>query len=237
MRRKLIAGLFALGILGVLSAALMGVSPSSAEADDDASMFEVSITNVTRGQTFTPILVASHKKGVKLFELGSPASEELAMLAESGATTPLSDLLEDMRKVKDVATSGGLLEPGHTVTVTVEAGDGFNYVSVASMLIPTNDAFFALNGVKVPNGGQWLEIGSPAYDAGSEVNDEDCMKIPGPVCGGEGFNTDDGEGYVHVHAGIHGIGDPKVDEAGRDWRNPVAFITVKKVNGDDEDDD
>ncbi len=35
------------------------------------------------------------------------------------------------------------------------------------------------------------------------------------------------EDYVHVHAGIHGIGN--LPAADRDWRNPVAQITIQRV--------
>lgn len=70
---------------------------------------------------------------------------------------------------------------------------------------------------------------SPAYDAGSEPNDEQCVNIPGPVCGGAGGSPDTGgEGYVHIHAGIHGIGD--LVAADRDWRNPVAKVVIKRVD-------
>ncbi|MCH6583458.1 MAG: hypothetical protein E2O37_00035 [Proteobacteria bacterium] len=70
---------------------------------------------------------------------------------------------------------------------------------------------------------------SPAYDAGSETNDESCANIPGPPdgCTGAGVSPDDdGEGYVHIHAGIHGISD--LIAADRDWRNPVARITIRR---------
>ncbi len=46
--------------------------------------FEVTFTNLTRSQTFTPILVTSHKQGFGLFELGEMASDDLAALAEGG---------------------------------------------------------------------------------------------------------------------------------------------------------
>ena len=70
---------------------------------------------------------------------------------------------------------------------------------------------------------------SPGYDAGSEPNDEDCDNIPGPVCGGEGASPDEGgEGFVHIQAGIHGIAD--LDPAERDWRNPVAEVTIRRVS-------
>ena len=191
--------------------------------------FEVTITNVTRGQTFTPILVASHKKGVKLFELGEVASDELATLAEDGDVAPLTGLLIGNPEVIDVADSGGMLAPGDSVTVVVDASHGAKQVSVASMLIPTNDAFFSLNGVEAPKGNKTVVYLSPAYDAGSEPNDELCAHIPGPACGGAGSSPGvGGEDYVHIHAGIHGIGDLDADMY--DWRNPVAQISIRRTN-------
>jgi len=191
-------------------------------------MYAVTITNITRGQTLTPILVATHLKGHPLFELGDPASVELATVAESGNTAPLADMLMSSGKAYDTASSGGLLGPGETVTVNVKMMDHFNYVSVVAMLIPTNDAFFAVNGMMGPKGKKMVKVMSPAFDAGSEMNDELCGNIPGPACGGEGASPDvDGEGYVHIHAGIHGIGD--LTAAEYDWRNPVAKITMKRI--------
>ncbi len=169
--------------------------------------YEITISNLTRGQTFTPILVASHSKHVKLFELGEAASVELSQLAEDGAVAPMKSILESDPRVGDVNNSGGLLKPGESVVVMVDAHYGARRISLASMMIPTNDAFIALNGVKVPRGHRTVTYQSVAYDAGSEMNDELCDNIPGPVCGGEGFPPDDGEGYVHIHSGIHGIGD------------------------------
>ncbi len=212
-----------------ISIILLGLLLSpGAFASDGSGMYEVRITNVTRGQSFTPILVASHRQGVRLFEAGQPASAELAALAEGGATTPLATKLTAMPEVLDTATTGGLLGPGQSVTVRVRMDDGFNHLSLASMLIPTNDGFISLNGVKGPRGREMMEIEAPAYDAGSEPNDELCANIPGPVCGGEGGSPDaDGEGYVHIHTGIHGIGNLVASD--RDWRNPVAKISVRRV--------
>jgi hypothetical protein len=202
-----------------------------------APRFEVTVTNLTRDQTFTPVLVASHREGVTLFTLGAPAGPQLATLAEEGATTPLAALLLATRGVRDVADSGappaGFVGPGQSKTVTVDAGGGADHISVAAMLIPTNDGFFALNGVQAPQGNAVLTYVSPAYDAGSERNDELCASIPGPnftECGGPGGGgqPEGGEeGYVHIHAGIHGIGD--LDASARDWRNPVALIVVRKI--------
>jgi hypothetical protein len=225
-----------IGIIGTLlllgSLMLAGGIAFAAEG----AAFEVTVTNVTRGQTFTPILLASHKAGVRLFTPGQPASEELAILAESGNVAPLADLLVSLPEVFEVTDTGTTLGPGQTVTVTVNTRGAFDHISVAAMLIPTNDGFFALNGVPGPTKPEQMTMFiSPAYDAGSEFNDEDCANIPGPpdVCSGEGVSdpASDDEGFVHIHAGIHGI-TTQLEPATYDWRNPVASIRVKRVVGD-----
>ncbi len=197
------------------SGMLMGTSYASEEK------YDVTITNLTRSEVFTPIMVATHKRSKKMFMLGSKASDVLAAMAEGGDTSGLSASLKPHKS----ASSGGLLEPGQSVTVRIHAMEK-NRISVAAMLIPTNDAFFAVNGMKLPK--HSMTVMSPAYDAGSETNDELCANMPGPVCGGAGGSpNDDGEGYVHIHAGIHGIGD--LAAADFDWRNPVAKITIRRV--------
>ena len=224
--------------ISVVAVSLLGATSFGADRSTyhkgKSPYYKVTVTNITRGESFTPILVATHKKGVKLFTPGSPASRELAMLAEGGATGPLGDSLAADPRVGHLATTGGLLGPGQTISVEIPYGRGHKYVSLAAMLIPTNDGFFSLNGVSGPTGSREIMYLSPAYDAGSEMNDELCISIPGGGdCAGQGFGEDDGEGYVHIHAGIHGTGD--LDDAEYDWRNPVARIIIKKMIMDDDD--
>ncbi|KPK40095.1 MAG: hypothetical protein AMJ69_03725 [Gammaproteobacteria bacterium SG8_47] len=195
-------------------------------ASADGARYEVTITNLTRGTLLTPVLVVSHAPGVHMFAVGEAASEELAQLAEGGATQPLQDALMATGKVHDAATTGPI-PAGESVTVELGATHNARYLSLASMMLPTNDGFIALNGVNVSGWGKTQVFHSPGYDAGSELNDEACVNIPGPHCGGEGYNAAGGEGYVHIHAGLHGIGD--LIAADHDWRNPVAEISVKRV--------
>ena len=221
---KVITGLFVVLMMSTM-----------AHADDDSdsgnNMYKVTITNLTQAEKFTPILVASSRKRVKLFDLGEAASPELARLAEGGAVDHLTALLIANPHTVDVADSSallpphGLLEPGDSVTVMVSA-QGAKYISLASMLIPTNDAFLALNGVRVK--GKKNAFMAKAYDAGSETNTEACADIPGPDCGGTPFSPlDEGEGYVYIHSGIQGNGDlaPEIF----DWNNPVAHVEIVRV--------
>jgi hypothetical protein len=193
--------------------------------------YHVTITNLTHSITFTPILVASHRRPVTVFELGTPASDDLRALAESGNVAPMTDTLEGNSNVVDVQNSGGLLMPGKSVTVIVSAAHGAKFISAGSMMLPTNDGFIGLNSAEVSKRGSATYF-SPAYDSGSELNDEICANIPGPTCGGAGPSPGDDpvtEGYVQVHRGIHGIGNLAADVY--DWRNPVARITVTRVRG------
>ena len=210
-------------------AALLGVVgfPNDLAATSSGKTYKITVTNLTRSQSFTPVLVASHRFAPNLlFVPGEAASPELAMLAEGGETGPLETALSGNPRVNDTATSAGLLDPGETTTIEVQGQMGVGRISLAAMLIPTNDAFFAAQNVRLPRGNERITIFVPAYDTGSEPNDEDCDNIPGPVCMGEGVSSGvDGEGYVHVHAGIHGIADLAADAY--DWRNPVASISIK----------
>ncbi len=216
-------------ICGFVGAAL---APFPAAAGQDGPRYEVTITNATYGQQFTPMLLVTHAAEVRLFEVGAPASSELAMLAEGGNVAPLRALLDADPGVNMTAAGNGLTNPGGTVTLTINGRPWRDRLSIAAMLIPTNDAFVALDSVELPLHGVRTYVAS-AYDAGSEINDELCASIPGPgfpECGGPGGGgtAGSGEGFVHLHRGIHGVGS--FDPADRAWQNPVAFVRIKRVN-------
>jgi hypothetical protein len=205
---------------------------SSVGAETRLATYEVVVTNATRDQRFTPLLAATHAATARIFEVGSPASPELATLAEEGNTAPLMGALSALPAVREVSTTGGLLDPGASVAIVIRGVPG-ERVSLAAMLIPTNDAFVALNAVNLPRSREPQSFSAVAYDSGSEVNDELCASIPGPgfaECGGPGGGgapSGGEEGFVHVHNGMHGVGD--FDAAERDWRNPVARITLRRI--------
>jgi len=191
------------------------------------SEYKVTITNITKGQSFTPLILAAHKPSIGFFELGEEASPEIAAIAEGGDIAPLTALLEESPMVKSITNTEGLLGPGESVEAVIETKSRFFRLSMAAMLLPTNDTFVALDAVRLPFYGKKTVLAT-AYDAGSETNDELCSSIPGPQCGGAPFSPEDsGEGYVYISPGIHGIGDLETSEY--DWRGKVAKVVIERM--------
>lgn len=213
----------------ILASIVASTAASSALADSNyyQPSYEVSITNITKGISFTPVLAATHSKRVKLFEVGEEPSAALAAMAEGGDIAPLQEILDSSHGVSDTASTSGLLGPGETVTFAIDATWYSKQLSFTAMLLPTNDSFVALNSVSLPRFRSATYM-AKAYDAGSEENDEYCANIPGPTCGGVGGSPETlGEGYVYMSPGIHGEGD--LSSAAYDWRGDVAKVVIKRV--------
>ena len=217
-----------------LAAALALVSGTAMAQNDFSALFEalipdegsyeVTITNLTPSQTFTPQLLVTHSPAIALFAVGDPALPELEILAEGGNTTPLQDLAGSLGATG--YTIDGLLGPGETISGEIDGLEG-DVISVAAMLIPTNDTFMALNSAPLPVEGS-VTYYVQAYDAGTEENDQLCRNIPGPTCGGEGVSeeADGDEGFVHISNGFHNLRGNALKPEDYDWRNPVARVTV-----------
>ncbi|MCV6038334.1 spondin domain-containing protein, partial [Escherichia coli] len=82
----------------------------------------------------------------------------------------------------------------------------YGYLSLASMLVNTNDAFVGETGLslKALAVGESYEMNMNVWDSGTELNDELAATIPGPAGGGEGFNStrNDMNDAVAFHAGV-----------------------------------
>ncbi len=191
--------------------------------------YEITITNLTPGQPIAPVMAATHRPGISFFQAGEAPSPELASLAEAGNGNPMAALLATSPGYADAQVGAEGTAPGQTTTMTITARRGMDHLSLGAMLGNTNDAFIALRDVQLPNFQQTVTYEANGYDAGSETNDESCATVPGPACGGEALSpADDGEGFVHIHNGIHGIGG--LDPSLYDWRNPAAEIVIKRIN-------
>jgi len=169
------------------------------------------------GTWITPVWVGFHDGSFDLYDPGAPASMALERLAEDGNTGPLAEAFAASGAGSHQATlvaDTGIppLAPGETATMTFvldEHDPTSRYLSFASMVIPSNDAFIA-NGDPLAHrlfdaGGNFLGgfitiYGADVRDAGTEVNDE----IPEHTAffGQSAPDTGDPEnGVVHDHAG------------------------------------
>lgn len=213
-------------IIFVLAAVFVCGSPGAVSAQGGRD-FDVTIINATRGQVFSPPVVISHDKEFVLFRTGEAAMPQLAALAEDGKTEDLITYISGLPSVHDYIVATGPVPPGESTTLQINVKGRFRFVSVVGMLVTTNDAFFAVRTVRVPFRGG-VRVAANAYDAGSERNSENCDYIPGPPCDNmDKRDTAGAEGYVHSHAGIHGLED--LDPATHDWRNPVAEIHLNRI--------
>lgn len=231
---------------GVLDPGIPDNDANQAHVADAAPTrtYEITVENLTAsGQPFTPPLVALHRRAADLFTVGKAASVGIREIAENGNLAPMLGRLGGSRHVSafTVAATPPVppLEPGESVTVSLEAEPGSRFVSFVSMLICTNDGFTGLDAAHLPNRvGDESVWYTDAYDAGTEVNTEDFADIvpPCPALSGvpsdvAGTGTSDPAlaegGVIHPHPGIAGIADLQPGVHG--WMDPVARVTVRRT--------
>lgn len=231
-----------LGISIGLSAAVLSAPFASMASAADLS---IEIENLTRSTFFTPLIVAAHPAGTSLFELGDAASSEIQAIAEGGDTSGAETLLTGIGATQDNNPAAGLLEAGASTTATLNTDGTSNVLlSVAGMILPTNDGFVALNAIEIPSEAGTYVYYAKAYDSGTEANDEIVgsgmpgqagFPAPEPVAatlgsGGTGVAAT-AEGFVHIHRGVLGDtnatgGVSDIDSTLHRWLNPVAKITL-----------
>ena len=216
------------GVMGFLFTLASCDSDNSTTAQDLDSA-TIRVQNLTVGQPFGPTVVIVHNSNYRLFENGEAASEGLEALAEDAFTEPLVNEAEANPDVLQVFVGDGI-PPLQSGEVDIEFTPGFNQVSVAQMLTNTNDAFYAARNLTIPASGSTL-VRVPAYDAGTEPDDENCENIPGPACGGgRGAPTSNGLVYISngVFGEVNGITTDLDNQSLYDWRNPVADVSVSR---------
>jgi hypothetical protein len=191
--------------------------------------YEVTVTNLTHSQPLSPAAVVLHADG-HLFSVGEVPSVALEKMAEGGMNTGLLAL-------GMVSASGaGAIGPGGSETISVTIQDVTDAkLSVAAMLVNTNDAFSGLDALDLSTfavGDSWTAT-ARVYDAGTEVNSESAGTMPGPADGGEGFNaTRTDTGYVAMHPGVVTSDDGlthSVLTVQHKFDNPAVRIMVTRI--------
>ena len=200
-----------------------GLLLSSAIQADEFKQYQVTITNVTAHQVFTPTLIATHTPRVSLFRPGEAASDGLSYQAENGDPSIMLAETQGRDGVFDTVI-GDFIGTGSSASFVITAPRRA-HLSLTAMLATTNDSFVALNNIPLPKGSAVYD--AAVYDAGSEVNNEDCAYVPGPPCAADSGNardTEGSEGFITVSSGIHGHGD--LNPRDLDWANPGAVVSI-----------
>jgi len=231
MTSKRITWLTALLVAAALMLTLLPATPALAHGGEQK--YRVTITNLTDGQPMTPFVVATHSRRAKIFKPGRPASEGLQAVAENGDVPALVAELTANRRFGDVQVAGDGVPfyGGESVSVDVVSTRGSRFLSVAGMLICTNDGFGAVNGKRL-NPNHTRTLYGFAWDAGTEMNTENYEDLvppcDDPTVGTGMTNPDLAEnGVVRHHRGIKGIADLMPDVHG--WHGPVIKVVVEPI--------
>ena len=199
--------------------------------------YQVTVTNLTYAQPMSPVALVLHNEG-QLWSIGEMASVALENLAESGDNSAV--LAESI--VLSGQSGAGLLLPGMSemVDVSYTVSDVNNapmMLSLATMLVNTNDAFTGINALAVNNlaVGESISLTTSSYDSGTEKNSELMTTIPGPASGGtgEGFNAErDDIDKVAMHSGIVSADDGLMVSAltqAHRFDNPTLAILITRT--------
>jgi hypothetical protein len=199
--------------------------------------YKITVNNVTANQPLSPATVVIHKPSYRTFRAGQAASLGIENLAEGGSNQQLLD--EASADGGFVASISGAapIGPGGSDSLELETGDESGFIiSVAAMLVNTNDAFVGVSSNKIAG----LEVGErfsmhiPVWDAGTEANSEAAGTMPGPADGGEGFNASrEGDAnFVAIHQGVithaDGLASSVLNESHR-FNNPGGLLTVERI--------
>lgn len=231
-------GALALGLGAILPAAL---------ADSAGGTYRVTLVNLTHGQPFSPPVAATHQKSIRMFTVGELATDELAAIAQDGNEAPMAALFRGSDKVTDTVEVGrpvtahgttvGTFTDTVTFDIVAEPGDR---LSLATMLICTNDGFLGLDAVKLPKAGAETFVLN-GYDAGRERNTGRSVDIVDPcsglnptfpLAGDPNGNRDAAVAStpaepIHHHPGIAGTRDLSVANHG--WTDSVASVTIERL--------
>lgn len=199
-----------------------------------AGELNITVTNVADSAfpgTLTPPLWAVHTDGIAMFETGMAASAELESLAEDGETSGLEGVLSGSAEVGASGSGSNPIGPDDTFTFTVTPDATNRWLSLASMIIPSNDTFLGLDSVELADDQGDLrsvtdiqtdiDAALMAYDAGTEANQAGAGGVDmAPQQSGPDTGAAEGDGTVRsVDSSLWSYPDP----------NDLFTITVEFV--------
>lgn len=189
---------------GAIVAATLLAGAVATSASAGSVNITIENTSASGGFSFTPVWLALHNGGFDSYDGGALASgfPGLEEIAEAGDTGPISAAFtaspagaSGVQATLAEPNGAPVFSPGESASITLDTVDPTinRYFSYASMVVPSNDLFFA-NGNPFAhevfdaagnfNGAfEILIFGSDVNDAGTEVND---------AAGGAAFSSNGG---------------------------------------------
>ncbi|PIQ51143.1 MAG: hypothetical protein COW02_15940 [Comamonadaceae bacterium CG12_big_fil_rev_8_21_14_0_65_59_15] len=220
--------------LGLLATTTL-VACGGGNSPEPMQTLRITMTNLTAGQPISPVMVALNT-GATAWSAGAVASTALEKLAESGDASALA---ASLAAAGGLGAANGKAPIGPGASESIELSFNANAaakLTLAGMLVNTNDAFTGLAAVSVGGlaVGEQLTQQLAAWDAGTEANDETAATIPGPAGGGEGFNAarSDGLNLIRVHAGVVSADDglaTSVLKSTHRFDNPVLGVLIERI--------
>ena len=200
-------------------------------APSHAETFAITLTNLTNptansGQPFSVPIFTMHSSLLSLWEMDGIASPELNAIAQDADNTGMLSFLSGLQTddvVSSVVTpTMSALLPGQSVSFTITTDAAHPFLSSVWMLGRTNDGFAGNNALNLFDAVALGNIDLFAFDAGSEVNNEDALFLP--ALGGT--LNDPESGLITLHTGIRGDADAP---ASWNWTGAVARVSVTAV--------
>ena len=225
----------AVALYGCSSDSSSSASPTSSTMSATAASYEVMITNLTGAQPISSMAVILHTSGYTIGTLGVSASLALEKLAESGNNTMLLSEANAHASVLTSISGAGILIPAASKTITASVSDNTGLqISMAGMLINTNDGFAAVSGLDISG----LEVGKsqtiflPVFDAGTEANTETAATLPSQ--GGTGFDAARNDiDFISIHRGVVTVDDGLATSALNDshrFDNPAVKVVIRRIS-------
>jgi hypothetical protein len=224
---------------------ISGLALALASTSTFAQDLSITVTNLTQGLHFTPVVSAAHPSDNHIFMVNSMAGAELQAMAEGGDISGLVSVLSSIDANISENPAAGLLAPAMSTNFMLSNDTNNTHLSLAAMILPSNDGFVGLDSWLIPEESGTYTVYLNAYDAGTEANDEirgsgapgeSGMPVPPPLDAsignnGTGVTDQEANNMIHIHRGSLGDSDMSaglsdINNSVQRWLNPIAKLTI-----------
>ncbi len=131
-------------------------------------------TNFPSGRHFSQVIGMTHNENIKLFNVGSKATNGIKEMAETGKTTITTNEIKNYVSNKNaglVIKGSSLSSSVDTVSFNFNISSNHSLISIVSMIAPSPDWFIGINSLNLMEDGEWIKekiIDLKVYDSGTD---------------------------------------------------------------------